>query len=339
MSFLSKSLLLFLLSFQAQGALQLPTALYTIDDLVSEFRSPLKTKMEDLKKNYRLRTSNNLLEYSSHEKVNCLFQEWEPDTVLTRLEYFFRNEGTEALDVFRYYGCGESQTLVERFLRIGPNQQALPFSQFSNVALSFELKKEWERYHYQLQNNKGEDLFTLSARWLDGAKVSKLYSFSIRGQEFLLVKETMTNQEARVSYTFKGYNVKYEYMPWFKKEITQNFNTFTFNVIQKAGLNTPTYLSSRGTLLSQNTFLQYFSYWAIKNGLANVKSFVDFHLYWFPPTELLNTGGQSQRLINELRLNLNRILNNTNINLVEVYLRKLIEAVENGLIQDRRPRE
>ena len=91
--------------------------------------------------------------------------------------------------------------------------------------------------------------------------------------------------------------------------------------------------------MSQNTFLQFFSFWAVRNGLANVKSFVDFHMYWFPPTELVSTGGQSQRLINELRLNLNRILNNTNINLVEVYLRKLIEAVETGLIQDRRPPE
>ncbi len=322
------------------NGLPLPAALYTIDDLVSEFRSPLKTKIEDLKKNYRARTSNNLVEYSSHEKVNCLFRDWEADSVLTRIEYFFRAKGKEGLDVFRYHGCGETLNLVERFLRVGPNQTALSFNEFSRAKLSFKLKKEWERYFYQLQNDKGENLFTLSGRWLNEAKNSALYSFSIRDQEFLSVHYQFLPEETRVTYTFKGYDYKYNYAPYFNSAETINHNTFSFKVlIKKSAPNNPMYLSSRETLLSQNTFVQYFSFWAITRGLGFVKTFVNFHLYWFPPTEFVNTGGQTQRFINELRLNLNRILNSTNINLVEVYFRKLIEAVENGLITDRRPIE
>lgn len=329
------------LSLSASGTdLALPQALYSIDDLVSEFRSPLKTKVEDLKKNYRARTSNNLVEYTSHEKVNCLFVEWEPDSILTRIEYYFRVNGNEGLDVLRYSGCGDNLNLVEKFLRIGVNHQPLSFDEFSRGQLSFELKKEWERYFYQIQNSKGENLFTLSGRWLNANKNSSLYTFSVRDQEFLNVRYLYLPEETRVTYTFIGFDIVYHYAPYFKKAEKNDHNTFSFNVlVKKSEPMNPLFLSSQDTLLSQNTFLQYFSYWAINNGLGIVKSFVDFHLYWFPPTEFVNTGGQSQRFINELRLNLNRILNNTNVNLVEVYLRKLIEAVENGLISDRRPPE
>lgn len=330
---------LFLVRAKA-SAFDLPQALYSINDLVREFRAPLQTKVEDLRKNYRAQTTNNLVEYTSHEQVNCLFREWGPGAILTRLEYFFRKNGDEALDLIRYSGCGDDITLVEKFLRFDKNAGPLSFEQFSKGQLDFELKEEWERYNYQLENKKGDLLFSLSARWLDANKKNALYSFSIRGQEFLVVRYNYTDAEIRVTYTFKGFDVKYQYPPFYKEAVTQEHNQFTFKVlVKKERPHSPIFLSSFDNELSQNTFISYFSFWAITKGLSYVKKFVDFHLYWFPPTEFVNTGGQSQRLINELRLALNRILNNTNINLVEVYLRKLIEAVENGLITDRRPRE
>lgn len=333
------------LFFLSVGTLQasdlvVPDALYTIDDLVGEFRRPLQTKVEDLKKNYRSQTTNNLVEYSSNTNVNCLFREWEPGAVLTRLEYVFRKEGDQALDVIRYKGCGEDTALVEKFLRFDPNALPLTFGQFSRAHLKFELQKEWSRYNYILENKKGEELFSLSGRWLDASKTSSLYSFNMRGQEFLIVRYTKTSEETRITYTFKGFDISYSYPPYFKQTASQEHNQFTFKVlVKKERPDSPIYLSSFDSQLSQNSFLSYFSYWAIKNGLSNVKKFVDFHLYWFPPTEVVSSGGLSQRLINELRLALNRILNNTNLNLVEVYLRNLIKSVEDGLIVDRRPQE
>lgn len=343
---LSKILSIFLLLIFFQGAIQasngipIPSALYSIDDLVGQFRNPLKTKIEDLKKNYRYRSTSNVILYSSHEQVNCLFQNWDADSTLTKLEYFFRNQGREALDVLRYNGCGDQLSLVERFIRVGDDQQALSFNEFSNANLSFTLRKEWDRFYYQLQNNLGENLISLAARWVNEAKNHAYYSFSIRDQEFLIVNYQYLPNETRVTYTFRGFHINYQYLPWFNMNLSQNHNGFSFKVIVKSEApETPFFLSSQDTQLSQNTFLQYFSYWANTNGFDNVKKFVDFHLYWFPPTEFLNTGGQSQRLINELRLNLNRILNNNNLNLVEVYLRNLIQSVEQGLILDRRPLE
>lgn len=322
------------------NTLPVPSALYTIDDLVGEFRRPLQTKVEDLRKNYRSQTTNNLVEYTSNKTVNCLFREWEPGAVLTRLEYIFRKEGEQALDVIRYKGCGADLTLVEKFLRVDPNATRLGFGQFSRGQLSFELKKEWSRYNYTLENQKGEVLFSLAGRWLDQAKTSSLYSFSIRNQEFLIVRYTKTSEETRVTYTFKGFDISYSYPPFYKNSVSQEHNQFTFKVlVKKSRPEAPIFLSSFDNQLSQNTFLSYFFYWAIRNGLNHVKGFVDFHLYWFPPTEVVSSGGLSQRLINELRLALNRILNNTNLNLVEVYVRNLIKSVEDGLIIDRRPQE
>jgi len=318
----------------------LPSSLYSINDLVSEFRSPLKTKIEDLKKNYRFRSSNNFVEYSSNEDINCLFRVWEKNSILTKIEYFHRREGNEAIDVLRYSGCGDQLSLIERVVRVGKNQKPLTFQEFSNANLDFELNKSLDRYYYQLQNNFGQTLFSLNGRWLNEEKTHSLFVFKIREQEFLVINYHFLPEQSRVTYTFKGYSVSYQNLPYFNLNVTQNHDGFSFKVIvKKSQPNTPFYLSSRDTLLGQNPFLNYFSIWAIKNGLENVKKFVDFHLFWFPPTDLLSAGGQSRRLINELRLNLNRVLNNNNINLVELYLRNLIQSVEKGLIIDRRPRE
>jgi hypothetical protein len=91
--------------------------------------------------------------------------------------------------------------------------------------------------------------------------------------------------------------------------------------------------------MSLSNFINTFSKTVTERSLKTLSSIFKYHNYYFPPTEATKSGSQNQRLIDELRLNQNRLLANTDINLIKVFLLDLINAAELGQIIDNRPKK
>jgi hypothetical protein len=53
----------------------------------------------------------------------------------------------------------------------------------------------------------------------------------------------------------------------------------------------------------------------------------------------VQSGGQNEHLKEELRIALNRLQNNTELNLVKKQIQEYIDAAENGFLSDSRPKE
>ncbi len=335
-------LIFFLDGQKAEAAsLSLPRALYTINDFVEEFRGPFRVKIEELSKNYIVRRAGNSLTFTSHEVVHCLWRKWEAGAILSRFEYFYRKEGHELTETLRYSGCGDQLSLVEKVYSFGEKVKPLNFDDFSQGKRNFELEEGVQRKVYRLENERGEELFSLYVRKIeDGYRNGTLASFHIRGQEFIRYRKVLGLKESRVIYHYEPYEVSYKRFPWYEMNIAQNFTPLSLKVIARSeGPDPIVYLSSQGERLSSNSFLNYINWLSIERGLSHVKNMTNFHLHWFPTTEFQSAVGQSQRLMSELKLMLTRLLNNTELNLVRNYVRELITAVESNFIIDKRPRE
>ena len=324
---------------RANGFVNFPSGLYSIDDLVEEFRGPLTTKVDELKSTFISKQSANMAEYTSHEVVNCLWQDFEAGASLSRLEYFQNLEVNQLREKVSYFGCGESLSLVETVITEGTDLKKGSFDNILKGIRKFDLNKNETRKVYILKNDKDEELFKLAVRRLPNQ--GKIAKFFITGSEFLSIRYFQSLNDSRVVFNFSPYRINYKRPPWFGLNASHNFTPFALSSFRKLinGAPQDIYLSSRSTILSKRTFQTYVSYRAIQNGIKYVGSMMKFHLYWFPSTEVISTGGQSQRLLDELRLMLTRLLNNTETNLVKNYVRELINAAENNLLIDKRPNE
>ncbi len=324
----------FLLGGDCFADSKLPSLLYDINELVREFKSPYSLKLSDLKKNYRSVTRGNVVEFSSHEDVLCAFNNRPTDTVLSRLEYFHRPSGNDSVDVLRLYDCGGELRLQEELFIKGQARGPLSYDQWSEALLNPQLKEGEEHVHYKLSDGQGVILFELIGRRANASQV--VYDLKINSQTFMLIRYDESPQESRVTYSFQGFEANYSFKNFYRKSQSFRHGRFSFQVIAN---QSTTFLSSRNIPLARNTFIRYFSSWALERGVRLVKNYVDFHLYFLPPTEVVSTGSGNSRFLEEIRLNINRLLNNLNLNLLELFLRNLLQAVEDGLIIDRRPSE
>jgi hypothetical protein len=94
-----------------------------------------------------------------------------------------------------------------------------------------------------------------------------------------------------------------------------------------------------GQQLSQNEYLGNFDSLVTSSTLTRIRRILDYHNYYFPTTKAVQSGSANEHLKEELRLTFNRLQNNTELNLVKKQIQDYIEAAENGLLIDKRPKE
>lgn len=324
-----------LLMVEVRSRPRLPSVLYDVDELVSEFKNAYTLKLSDLKKNYRNKSRANVVEFSSHEDVLCAYQNREAEAPLSRLEYFYRKlSGSNSFDNLSLYDCNGDLRLKEELFVQESEREALTYDEWSESGLSVKLKAKESLINYKLSDGLGQTLFELTGRRVNSQQV--VYEFKINSQVFMLVRYDEKPNESRVTYTFQGFEANYGYKNFYRSQQSFGHSRFSFQVIAKDN-DEVTYLSSRNIPLARNTFVRYFTAWALDQGFRLVKKYIDFHLYFLPPTEVVSTGGGNSRLLEEIRLNLNRLLNNLNLNLLELFLRGLLKSVDEGMIIDRRP--
>jgi hypothetical protein len=104
-------------------AVELPRGLYSINDYIDEFRGPLRTKLEELPKNYITTVKNRVIEYTSHQDTRCIGANVSAATPLSKIQYMVNinpTSQTKTEEVI-YQACGGFVTLVEYFHTTGDN--------------------------------------------------------------------------------------------------------------------------------------------------------------------------------------------------------------------------
>ncbi len=328
-------LLIPILSVKAE-TIPLPSSVLGVDDIIEEFRGQLSTKFNDLGKNYITRIVDQSVSFLSTNPYSCNGVVNNPNAVLTTLQYFYKKTDTELVEKSKYTGCNGEISLVEDVVTRGTNLNPLKFSDFIRGKRSFDLA-DGENYRlYQATNSDGEEIFKVLIQKNNN---SKLVQFFITGQKFLTMNYDYAQDSTRLTLTFYGFNVTYarKYASWNMK---MDFTPYKSTVyVSKNSGNQAVYLDNDGKQISLLNFLNGFTNQIMNTPIKLLYGIFAYHNYYFPETQATQTGAQSQKMLEELRIAQNRLLTNTELNLVKMLLQDYINALEKGLIIDNRPKQ
>ncbi|MCP4913337.1 MAG: hypothetical protein GY909_09465 [Oligoflexia bacterium] len=307
----------------------------SIQDIVEEFRGPLAVKIEELGKSFISKGRDSVIRYTSSEATPCLMRMVPAKESLGVIKYFedVNEQRTESYEEVHYIGCSNLLSVKEKVSRKGRDLKTLTLEQVGRGFRDFNLSDNEDYFHYQLLNDRNDLVFQLTQR-REGENV--IFDMKVLGQTFL--RGTLNKE--KILYRFFPHDINYEreYMGFRSNSV---FTPYTIKSIKDHNSGRWDYLGTTGVKLSQNNFLRYLSMSLNKRTLEHLTSIVKYQLWWFPETSFTGGGGQSQRLLNEFKLLLTRLLNNTptELTLVKNFVRAFIESIEQGRIIDRRPKE
>lgn len=327
--------LLLLLSINAHAeTIPLPASVPGPDDIISEFRTQIVTKLVDLGKNYISTIGNNVLIFTNSDAMKCNEVDHAAGEALASIQYNTKASGNQLSEQVVYTGCNSQISLIEDVITYGENLAPLKFSDILKGTRSVELKPNETRRIYKISNGEGDEIFSVV---IEKGNKSQSMLFSILQQKFLTINFRYEPTSTRAVLTFFGYSATYtrKYGRW---GMNKKMDPSSISVFAKK--NGPAqYFNNEGNLISLSSFVSSFSKNVMDNTVQTITDILEYHTYYFPKTESTKTGNQSQRFIDDLRLAQNRLLSNTDITLVKNLIQELINAAELGQITDNRPKK
>lgn len=328
-------LLIPILTVKAE-TIPLPSSVLGVNDIIEEFRGQLSTKFSDLGKNYITRIVDQSVSFLSANPYNCNGVTNNPNSVLTTLQYIYKKTDSELIEKSKYSGCNGEISLVEDVVTRGTNLSPLSFSDFIRGKRSFDLKDDENYRLYKVSNSDGEEVFKVLIQKFNN---SKIVQFFITGQKFLTMNYDFTPDSTRLTITYYGFEANYvrKYSSW---SMRMNFTPYTNTIyVSKKSGSQAIYLDNDGKQISLLNFLNGFTNQIMNAPIKLLYGIFAYHNYYYPETQATQTGAQSQRMLEELRMAQNRLLTNTELNLVKLLLQDYINALEKGLILDNRPKQ
>lgn len=325
-------------SFALAEAPKLPRDLFSIDDIIKEFRGPLQIKIQELFKNYIVHKKGYHAGFSSHEDNSCLWANSPQGETLSKVELNIKRTESSLQEFATYTGCRSIKSLKELIVTTGTDLSPITSKQFFAGERSFELKDNEQTKLYRLSSGMDVELFRLNIRRTKNGQVAE---FFIREQRFMNITYTFTEEQARAIYTFYNYDVQYKtkLMSWNPR---RSRGTYALKVIVKKNAISPiTYLSSQNNSISNSIFKRFFSFSVLRGTASQLAEFIKYHNRFFASTEFAGSGALNSRFLDELRLTFTRLLSSIDLNLVRNLIQDYIKAIEDGLLRviDNRPKE
>lgn len=339
MNVLSSIYVLFILcnsNIRAEN-IPLPSSVLDIEDLVSEFRSVFASKLVDLGKNYISQMSDKHIVYKSSENLMCNGIQTRAGMPVSSLKYHFSNSApNELVEKAIYTGCNDLVSLVEEVVTKGESVIPLNFNDFIRGKRTIDLKENETSRLYRILNGENEEIFKIM---IEKSERLKSANFYFVGEKFLTITYEYTPTSSSAYFMVHSYAAKYNRKRSSWRSIN-NSPPVSFSVhVTRDRIDQVSYLDGERKQLSLSNFLNLFDNKILGPVIYPIRGIMNYHNYYFPNTETTNTGAASQRLLEELRINQNRLINNIELNIVKTYIQNLINSVESGKIIDNRPKD
>lgn len=316
----------------------LPPAVVSLDDIVNDFRETLITKMGELGKNFITTSRESTLIYTNSADLKCNGFTTSLGQAVSSIKYSYKLSEKDLAEKTTYTGCNQLISIVEDVYTEGSKLTPLTFSEVVKGKRSFDLAANESKKIYRISNSDNEELFKLMVVQIGNRK---LVDFYITESKFLSMVYEFTPTSTRLTFYYPGYKGKYvrKFSSWEYSVSYDPFYTSVLALKNKDGSIDTFYFNTAGERLSQADFLSKMEFYLFRGPISRIRSFLDYHNFYFPTTQQVQSSGQNERLKEELRLAFNRLQNNVELNLVKKQIQDYIEAAEKGLISDSRPKE
>lgn len=329
--------LIYIFSFNSMAeTIPLPPSVSNVDDIINEFRRTLENKINELGKNFITRTSEQSILFTNSSPLNCYGHTIPQEEPVSSMQYNFKYGTNELTEKSIYKGCNGQIAFIEDIVTKGNNLAPLKYNDFIKGKRQFELNENENYRLYRVSNSDNEEIFKVL---IEKKGKSKLVDFYIIDQLFLRMNYDFKETSSRLTLTYYGYKTSYarKYKSW---EINNTVPPFSHAVYVTNGkFNQTSFLDIDRGIISQAEYLSKFDKRILSGPISTLRNIFEYHNYYFPSTKIIQTGLVNEHFKEELRILYNRILNNTEANLVKRQVLDYIEAAENGTILDNRPKQ
>lgn len=331
-------LILSVISFELKSeVVPLPPAISSVDDIVNEFRNSLVIKINDLSKNFISRSTDSAIFLTNSSVTKCNNETIQSGEPLAKIQYSYKLLSNELRERVTYFGCQNQVVLYEDIVTRGENLNPAKFGDIVKGKRDIDTSENETYRLYTISNSNNQEIFKIL---IDKSENKKLVEMYFIEQKIFRMNFDFKLDSTRLTLTYYPFKASYSVKNSFWK-FNSSFNSFSNTAIStnKNGSVQTSYFDNKGIQITQKDFLLDFDDFIISGSIARLRSIIDTHNTIFPETQIVQTGSTNDHFKEELRLAFNRLQNNTELNLVKKQIQDYIEAVENGLIVDKRPKE
>lgn len=329
-----------LTSFASAATLQsenvpLPTGVYSVGNLVDEFRAQLRTKIDELHKNFYPHLSGPTIQFFNDDGTNCPLGPKTPPSKPVAAISVSEKRGVDSLtQVVTYTSCNQQVLFQESYRSTGNDLKPTPVRDLwyglGNLTLS---DNETEKI-YTLSNSKNKE--TIRVR-IFRTNTGVHADFWLQSRNIFRYEDYQSPEESRVRYFLESFtfeNLENGHVDRWR----YNFGGFSSlrSVLKKNG-QIFYYINEPGPVPFIK-FNQTFADFVLGASFDIFRSVVKYgFINYLPETKFVKSGISSTRLLDELRLNLTRLTAKIELNEVRNFILQLITSVDNEYIVDKRP--
>ncbi len=333
-------LFLFLLSLNATADIRLPSKYFDLSQIVAPYKELIKDKIEQLEQNFIQREKGTLRSFLSVGSTNC-----QNGITLTRNELIgsiqylhsssVRNKKETLKEIVEYRGCRNKINFIEEIYTEGIKLEKMKWPEVRLSKTRIKIQKNEDARVYRLMTSTREEVLKISQEKI-GLNKYKTIFYNLRQPVVVMIDDFTDGHSKEIvelEYQLNNVNVSFEGSNFSFNGGNSSNTRVRARVDKESAI---TFLDNNGQQLSFNSFVEFVS--KIKDTISEkMTSFYRFG--WsqsYPQTKFAGGGDLNARLLEELRLNQTRLLTNTQLNLVTLYIQELIQAVTNSEIQDKR---
>lgn len=327
----------FILEKAAHASFSVPDNMLGVKRILFDFRRPLKDKLLQLRQNFIERKYKQGTRFVSNEIVTCPFGvKVQPLENIVNYSYTqdiskdVQTGKVTTIENRTFRGCAKKKTLTERIKVIGDKSYAASEKDILQGNLNLTM------------DNGGREIIDYRMFDSDGNQVMRLYS-KINGKYRFTNYYFGSDKFMQILYEKKNdkLDIKYRFFPF---DFILNRNGFQFST--KVGARSQGYFRA---FVYKSGAIEYFDDKGVQVSLASfqknfqingINFIMNSILIEFPVTDFVNTGGDSARLKEELRNAQTWLIggNPAQLNLVRNLIEEYLQAVDKGLLVDKRPR-
>jgi len=309
---------------------------HNVGTLFDEFRNQIRDKISQLATNYIRRVSKTRYVFEDDKEYLCSKNKIPVREMIAAIEVNTELKDDLRRETISYFTCKGQLIFTENFETRGKELTESNTQQLLTGVRPFILESNEDSETYTLSDSKRMEMLKVHYKKDDQKAQKTKADFFILGQPALSYYENIGKKQSQVSYIVYPLNISYKYD---NGGFNVNYNIDSNLEFKISGTDKGQifyfYNSAKATTFSQ--FITQFQSHVLGITIFVYRAIIDGFLGALPATEIVSTGSKSDRLLEELNINLSRLVNNVEINEVRVFLQDFKNSVEAGFIKDERP--
>jgi hypothetical protein len=321
---------------EASASFSVPDHMLGVKKIMKDFRKPIQDKLLQMRQNFIERSYKNGTRFISNEKVVCPFGvEIAPKESIVTYTYttdVTKDEVTNKITTVQnrlLRGCAKKDTIQERIKIVGNKAYLQDHQDVMQGKLQLQMGKgAKELVDYRMLDSQGVQVMRIYSKISDTKRITNFY---FGDQKFIQITyiKNKTNLDLRYRFYNMDFNINRNGFVYSEAIPARTDNFFRAIVHDNGAIE---YFNDKGIQVSLASFQKNFQL----NGISWI---MDSILIELPVTDFVSTGGDSARLKEELRNAQTWLIggNPAQLNLVRNLIEEYLQAVDKGLLIDKRP--